>query len=499
MFKVSETYMSQYEREIELYDYIEVLLKYKWFILAATLLCGGAGWFMRSEAPPPVYEADVVLMIKQMPSQQTDGQQVANTQSSGFYETLARDDGLKQAVIHSLKAFTDSLGIGLSLRTMDGMLQVEILDPGVKLTVRHPNPHLPIPLVNTWAALFVTRNSDLSSEEGGRYYDYVESQYQTTRHHLDSLEVELHAFENDNRIGFLQMQQSMLDTTAISLYRHLFTLESALQDTIIEIQATDIRLRSLISGFHPTYQQTIIELQNQNASTPQDQFYDKLNEILSGFDKSTDFYHLVDLYAPVGIENLEKELSALSPSLGTEANPIYIELSEQLVDLRLRYGKRNIVRGQTATSSIDIAKLREQYLLLQAQRDRIQQALDLIVQKRLHDSKRVALEKSLKTVGNSLVNKVHNHQRLSRDRDLLLQTLDQLSQLAEGARISRAKAANDIRVLTQALAVRSVSPAAIQQKSAIAAGVGLLVSAILSLLIEYVRKARQKRATANAA
>ena len=246
--------MNQYKGEIELYDYIEVLLKYRWFIFAMTLLCGGAGWFLRSEVPPPVYEADVVLMIKQMPSQQTDGQQqVTNSQSSGFYETLARDDGLKQALVDSLKALTDSLGISLSLTSMDGILQVEILDPGVKLTVRHPNPHLPIPLVNTWASLFVARNSDLSSEEGSRYYDYVESQYQATRHHLDSLEVKLHAFENDNQISFLKMQQSMLDTTAIKLYRDLFILESALQDTVIEIQATDIRLRGLISGFHRDY------------------------------------------------------------------------------------------------------------------------------------------------------------------------------------------------------------------------------------------------------
>ena len=488
--------MSQYEREIELYDYIEVLLKYKWFIFATTLLCGGAGWFMRSEAPPPVYEADVVLMIKQMPSQQTDvQQQVTNSQSSGFYETLARDDGLKQALVDSLKALTDSLGISLSLTSMDGIVQVEILDPGVKLTVRHPNPHLPIPLVNTWASLFVARNSDLSSEEGGRYYDYVESQYQTTRHHLDSVEVKLHAFENDNQISFLQMQQSMLDTTATKMYRDLFILESALQDTVIEIQATDIRLRGLISGFHPTYQQTIVELQTQNATTPQDQFYDKLKEVLREFDKSTDFYHLVDLYAPVGIENLEKVITALSPSLGTEPNPIYIEVSEQLVDLRLRYGKRNIIQGQTTTGSIDIAKIREQYLLLQVQRDRIQRTLDLIVKKRLH----VELEKRLKTFGNSLASKVDNHRRLSRDRDVLLQNLEALFQLTEGARISRAKAANDIRVLTQALAVRSTSQASFEHKSAIAAGVGLMISAILSLLIEYVRKARQNRATANAA
>ena len=65
--------------------------------------------------------------------------------------------------------------------------------------------------------------------------------------------------------------------------------------------------------------------------------------------------------------------------------------------------------------------------------------------------------------------------------------------------MSRAKAANDIRVLTQALAVRSISQASLEHKSAIAAGLGLMISVILSLLIEYVRKARHNRATANAA
>ena len=47
--------MSQNEREIELYDYIEVLLKYKWFIVLITLICGASGWFLRADPPPPTY------------------------------------------------------------------------------------------------------------------------------------------------------------------------------------------------------------------------------------------------------------------------------------------------------------------------------------------------------------------------------------------------------------------------------------------------------------
>jgi hypothetical protein len=159
----------------------------------------------------------------------------------------------------------------------------------------------------------------------------------------------------------------------------------------------------------------------------------------------------------------------------------------------LQIGASNVVQGPITTDSIDITKIREQYLLLQLQRNRIEQALGLVVQKRLRHSKRIVLEERLKTAATSLANKVNIYQGLLRDRDLLLQTLDQFSQLVEGARISRAKAANDIRVLTQALEVRSTSPAPSPQKTAIAAGAGFLISTILSLLIEYVRKARQIR------
>jgi hypothetical protein len=295
------------------------------------------------------------------------------------------------------------------------------------------------------------------------------------------------------------MQQSMLDTAATTLYRDIFALESALQDTGIAIQATDIRLRGFIDGFKPTYQRNIAELQNQNAATPQDQFYNKLEEVLREFDKSTRFDHWVDLYVPRRIKNLKKELAGTPTALGTQPNPMYLDLAARLADIRLLHGERPTSGRQNATDPTDFAMVRELYIELQAQRDRIEETLNIIVQKKLHDAQRISLEKNQRAIGNSLTNKAHNYKRLSRDRDLLLQTIDRLSELAEGARISRAKAANDIRVLTQALEVRSISQTPIQQKSAIAAGVGLLIAAILSLLIEYVRKARQKRTTANAA
>ncbi|MDP6702875.1 MAG: Wzz/FepE/Etk N-terminal domain-containing protein, partial [Candidatus Latescibacteria bacterium] len=176
--------MGEYEREIELYDYIEVLLKYKWLILIATLACGSLGWLLKPTAPPPLYEADIVLMVKELSSQQEGTDQAVAGQSSGFYETLARDDGLKQAVLDSIGPLLARLNINLTLTAMDGLLSVAVLDPGIKLTVHHSHPDLPIPLVSAWANLFVARNSDLNSEEGGRYYDYVEQQYRTVNDRL---------------------------------------------------------------------------------------------------------------------------------------------------------------------------------------------------------------------------------------------------------------------------------------------------------------------------
>ncbi len=111
--------MREYEREVEHYDYIEVLLKYKWFILVATFICGGIGWVLRPDPPPPLYEADVVLMIKggSPTSENSPGEIASSTQSTGFYQTLALADDLKQALIDSLELKKK----GISLIAMDGL------------------------------------------------------------------------------------------------------------------------------------------------------------------------------------------------------------------------------------------------------------------------------------------------------------------------------------------------------------------------------------------
>ena len=93
-----------------------------------------------------------------------------------------------------------------------------------------------------------------------------------------------------------------------------------------------------------------------------------------------------------------------------------------------------------------------------------------------------------------LSTKIQDQQRLFRDRDLSSETVSHFSKILEETRIVREKTAGDMRVLTRALKVRQIPQAQGQQKATIAAGIGLLISTILSLLFAYVRKAKLNRA-----
>jgi hypothetical protein len=476
--------MNENEREIELYDFIEVILKYKWVILASTLLCGGAAWILQP-VPAPLYEADVVLMIKRLQIDSSP-ESSSGVQSSGFYETLARDDGLKQALL-------DSLGLEMSLAAMDGLLEVKILDPGVKMTVRTADPDFSLRLVNTWARLFVARNSDLNSEEGGLYYEYVERQYRTVRGRLDSNETALHEFERDNNIGFLQIQQTTVDSSAIGLYNDIVQLERTLLDTSLVIRATDIQFRGMLTDYNSSYMQAFEKLQELDNTTPLERFHNAFVEVIARFDEGTRFDYWADLYVPAEIPILEREIAKIPHSLGNAPNSTYVKLAVRLTRLRTEYGPPLTDESEAHVAPADMPGLREIYTALSQQRHRLKVALGLIVQRWVNKVQRRSLEELQHSIGDSLAVIMRDHQRLKRNQEVLSTALDRLSTLVEEARVSRAKSANDIRILTQALEARQIGQDS-NRKTGVAAGAGLLFSVFLSLLIEYVRKARALRA-----
>lgn len=534
--------MREYEREVELYDYIEVLLKYKWFILVATLVFGGIGWIMRPAPTPPLYEADAVLMVKNLPSTNANNQlaDTPNTQSSGFFQTLALADDLKQALIDSLELEKK----GISLVSMDQLLQVQVLDPGVRLIVKSHNRSLPILIVNKWAKLFVERNGDLNGEVAETYYEWVENQYNATRDTLIKTESAINQLSTQADIEYFQLQKATLDTMAIQLHQKMVESDSRLKQNKLELEEIEYLLQTSdasLSSIDSEVQKKDLDRIRAAVATLDRQ----LSIELSNYDKEHQVNRIRQTVEIAGLDSLkreinivERELTNHEPVIGEGgSNPTYIKLSDQLSLMRMKYQSTKLQSRISSTSesaenpliqqSIDeafsILQYREEILeRYQATRDRLKkQESELLAQQNNnidHYSRYVAARDSLisenkilylrtksrrtrlkeiqseiSNLRNRLSDNLYQQQRLQRDRESFSQTLASFSTLLEEARIAREKAAGDIRVLTRALEVRQIPQEQGRHKATVAAGVGFLLSSILSLLIEYIRKAQQRR------
>jgi hypothetical protein len=533
----------EYEREVELYDYIEVLFKYKWFIIVATLICGSIGWVLRPAPTPPLYEADVVLMIKNLPNGNQQSEiPTGGMQTSGFYQALALADDLKQALI-------DSLNLDMPLVAMDGLLQVQVLDPGIRLSVSSHDHTLPIKVANKWAQLFVERNSDLTLEEAGTYYNYVRDQYETAKDTLNITESGLNKLEVEGESD-LRIQQIALDTVAINIFQATITTDNSLKKKKLELREVETLLQSAETTLANIGERATSTVSLDKIRRAQAQLQNTLNRELQTFDESNnvrtvkkrleaaelDSLRIQTKSIEKKINSIERELRNHEPLLGPLANPTYVSLSSQLSKLRLEYElyksqNSNIFSSNDTindgTQSLDeilhILQLREEIInryqntedKLNAQANRLldgqYQELDnysdylslkdsrsseyktLIFQKKSQEEQLKDIQQAIANIKSQLSSKVDLRQSLLRDREIFSQTVARFSKLLEEARITREKAAGDIRVLTRALKVRPVPQEQGRHKTTIAAGVGFLLSCILSLLAEYIRKARHNR------
>ena len=221
--------MEEYEREVELIDYIEVLLKRRRLIIVGTVLCAVVtGLFVLSR--PRLYEAQTLIAVSPVitsvgPGGQEEGSQeapgteiVVPSLAAETYEALAKGDELLAALRDSvLGAELDAEIVeqlsAMSLETMaGGMLEAELLAETVKakspllaFRARSAIDALPVRIVNAWAGLFVKRNRGLSSDVAYDYFQWVQSQYDVAKEKLERTEDELRevgaAYNNLNVLG----------------------------------------------------------------------------------------------------------------------------------------------------------------------------------------------------------------------------------------------------------------------------------------------------------
>ena len=231
--------MEEYQREIELIDYIEVLLKYKYLIIAVALVCAiSAALFERVRRPPPAFKAESLVVLSQAIAKEGTGEKgalgteiVMPEMAAQTYQALAKSDELLQSLLDSLSKADLAPGAAqvvenLSLVGLSGMLEAELLQQtaGVKspllaFRVHSAEESLPVDMVNLWAALFVRRHHGLSSNYADSYYQWVQEQYEVTSANLGDTETRLREIKASYHT--LNMLQSEIDYKTSRLNRAL--------------------------------------------------------------------------------------------------------------------------------------------------------------------------------------------------------------------------------------------------------------------------------------
>ncbi|MDP6776975.1 MAG: Wzz/FepE/Etk N-terminal domain-containing protein [Candidatus Latescibacteria bacterium] len=260
------------EKEIELIDYINVLVKRKWVIVFGTVICAVAAMVLNAmKGPvPPTYEARAsVLVIPPVFRTELTPPQF----SMNIYEALAKAQDLEQALVDTLKLQSPG-GDALSVAALDPMLdtetvaqappsrqQGEVEVPGaslLELIVKSADPDR-VPLVrvaNTWARLFVQKNSGFTSEEAGVSYEFIRDQYETARNNLYDAEDALNAFNRQHNISVLDKELAAKDpklseyqTFYVNNALDLGSKEEALSEVLGQLEAMETREGIWVGAF----------------------------------------------------------------------------------------------------------------------------------------------------------------------------------------------------------------------------------------------------------
>ena len=224
--------MAEYEREIELIDYIEVVLKRKWLILLGTLACM-VGGMLHGRSAPRLYEASALLFVSDANrGGEADTEVQTPRLDVNFYRSVATADGIKLAVNEYRDHLVDSLGI----ETAGVSLSANIVDKtGIRLTATSRSRQLTVPIVHAWTDTFMAHAAGLTATESARYLAFVDRQRRAFGAKLAAVDSALENFEKEQRIVFLeqrrtayQEQIATLQSNAIRTGVELSQMESEL-------------------------------------------------------------------------------------------------------------------------------------------------------------------------------------------------------------------------------------------------------------------------------
>lgn len=315
------------EEEIDLREYIDVLLKRKGVIILIFLIAVITAALVSYFYLKPVYQASTILMISK-PKYQVELEPKIQTQFSpevslATYESLIKDREIEEEVIKKLNL--DQPPYEFSPDSLQGMITIESLKNTnlIKMNLQAGEPKLAKDIANVWAALFVEKNKDLNLQESKEAQGFIENQLKVSNQNLSKIEEETREFNETNNIVAMDKEITVkLDK--------IMANESRLADVKISVEIERAKMEEI---------QQQMSLQEKLISSSN---IDRLIEGMK-FSEAKDFIggqlelaqqNLQDKEEQIKTFNQESKISLLEREITSKTNQI-VNFNNRLINLKI--------------------------------------------------------------------------------------------------------------------------------------------------------------------
>jgi uncharacterized protein involved in exopolysaccharide biosynthesis len=259
------------EEEIDLREYINVLLKRKGIIILIFLIAVITAALVSFFYLKPVYEASTILMISK-PKYQVELEPKIQTQftpevSLATYESLIKDREIEEEVIEKLNL--EQPPYELTPDKLQKMITIESLKNTnlIKMNLQAGEPKLAKDIANVWAGLFVEKNKNLNLQESKEAQGFIEEQLKISDQNLSKIEEEIREFNETNNID-------AMDKEITEKLNKIMEDESRLADVKITIKKEEASIERI---FQQLLQKRVECYQSKKADLELSIFKEKTN------------------------------------------------------------------------------------------------------------------------------------------------------------------------------------------------------------------------------
>jgi len=285
------------EEEIDLREYINVLLKRKGIIILIFLIAVITVALVSFFYLKPVYEANAVIAV----SKPKIIDSLIDEISIEDYKNLIKDVEIEEELMQKLNL--DKPPTEITPYDLERMITIEIPKDTnlIKMNLQAANPKLTKEIINSWATLFVEKNKKLYFDEVKMAKTDIEEKLKLAEQEFFEIEEKLMKFNETDNVETIE-NEIKYKTTKISNFK------SRLVDIQVSLEKENAEKEQVVTAMNE--QEKVLKL---NKSIVDDQFFQQL------ISNITD--------ANLEITNLTY--------ISEVANPIYYNLAQQLISTNI--------------------------------------------------------------------------------------------------------------------------------------------------------------------